>query len=257
MALHFRVLKVLNSMLLKAGMKLVKLPREQLIPDTLPDEDLYGRPENQYLLFQPWNSPCNKVWFRKEVTRNTMLSRQKLYYMLRLMEHALSLPGDVFEAGVGSGGSARLMIDLIEANRCSKQLWLLDTFKGYQNIHPAKDGTHVKTSDCRCNSLEDVKKLLQSDRCQIHFVEGIIPDTLVKVESQQFCFAHIDVNLYEPTKASFEFVLSRLCKSGVIVFDDYNWPATYGARQAIDEVCAQHKLQPISVPASTQAFLIR
>ena len=244
-------------MLQKAGLKLVKLPKDQLIPSTLPDEVLYSRPESQYLLFRPWNSQSLDVWLRKEVTNNTMLSRQKLYYILSLMEHTLGLEGDVLEAGVGNGGSARLLLDLIEATKSPKQLWLLDTFEGYKNIHPSKDGTHVKTNDCRCNSLQDVKKLLKSEECRVQFIEGVIPNTLVKVQSQHFSFAHIDVNLYEPTKTSFEFVLNRLTKGGVIIFDDYNWPATYGARLAIDEVCAQYKLRPISVPDSTQAFLIK
>jgi hypothetical protein len=50
---------------------------------------------------------------------------------------------------------------------------------------------------------------------------------------------HIDVNLnlYEPTLAATEFCLERLVPGGVIVFDDYCWPLTYGARTAIDEAC--------------------
>ena len=42
-----------------------------------------------------------------------------------------------------------------------------------------------------------------------------------------------------------------------MVFDDYNWPATVGARRAIDEVCGARGRTVVSVPESTQAFLLQ
>jgi hypothetical protein len=43
----------------------------------------------------------------------------------------------------------------------------------------------------------------------------------------------------------------------MIVFDDYNWPACYAARQAIDVACREFKQELISLPESTQAVLFR
>jgi hypothetical protein len=63
--------------------------------------------------------------------------------------------------------------------------------------------------------------------------------------------------LYEPTLTASDFVLQRLTNGGIILFDDYCWPATYGARRAIEELCAGNRQEVICVPESTQAFLIK
>lgn len=136
-------------------------------------------------------------------------------------------------------------------------MWLLDTFAGYQKVDSSKDGQHMHLNDCRCSSQEEVKRLLADQAPDVHIIQGLIPHTLEQVTADKLCFAHIDVNLYEPTLTASNFVLERLVHGGIILFDDYCWPATYGARRAIDEVCAKHHQDIICVPESTQAFLIR
>jgi len=65
------------------------------------------------------------------------------------------------------------------------------------------------------------------------------------------------VNLHQPTRAATEFCWDRLVPGGIMVFDDYGWPATFGARTAIDEVCAARGAEVICLPETTQAFLIK
>lgn len=249
--------QLINTLLRPLRFELVRLPPGQVIPPELPEAALYRRPENFHRLYQPWHGPELERWFTPEVRDNTLLSRQKLYFLLRMVEQTLAVPGDLFEAGAGSGGSGRLMLDVLRARDCRKRMWLLDTFAGYQKVDPAKDGAHVRVNDCRCRSFADVERLLQNDTNEVRLIQGLIPGTLAQVTTDAISCAHIDVNLHEPTKAALEFVLARLSRGGVVVFDDYNWPATYGARQAIDEVCARHGLSAVSLPESTQAFLLR
>jgi hypothetical protein len=136
-------------------------------------------------------------------------------------------------------------------------MWLLDTFEGYQAIDSAKDGTHIKIADCKGKQMEDVSALLENPIVPIELIPGLIPETLGKVRSQQICFAHIDVNLHEPTAASTQFCLDRMPAGGIILFDDYGWPATYGARTAIQEIVQRNHQELVCVPESTQAFLIK
>lgn len=247
----------INGLLKPAGIELVRLPRRQMMPAELPDPALYTGPEDYHRLFRPWRGAEFDRWFTPAVTDNTMLSRQKLYFLLRMVQQTLGVPGDIFEAGAGSGGSGRLMLEVLRSHRSAKALWLLDTFEGYQKVDPAKDGAHMQVNDCKCRSFEDVTRLLANDTNAVHLVKGLIPGTLAQVTAPAISFAHIDVNLHEPTKAALEFALGRLSRGGVIVFDDFNWPATYGARQAIEEVCARHRLPVISLPESTQAFVVK
>jgi SAM-dependent methyltransferase len=247
---------ILNRLLKPAGWELARLPR-QVIPPDLPDAEAYSGPEHHARMFRPWQAASFRRRLTPEVTANTMLSHQKLYFLSRMLEQTLGVPGDVFEAGAGSGGSGRLMLDLLRERKSTKRLWLLDTFAGYQRVDADRDGSHMRVHDCRCAGVDDVRALLANDTNDVRLVPGLIPGTLAEVDAPALSFAHIDVNLYEPTRAALEFVLDRLQPGGAVVFDDYNWPATMGARRAIDDVCAARGRSVISLPESTQAFLLQ
>jgi hypothetical protein len=249
--------QVIQKSLKRAGYQLQPFNRGQLIPREIPDPALYSGPEDWSLLFRPWRGSDYDRWFTAEIVQNTMLSRQKLYFLLKLFGLTVGLEGDVFEAGVGSGGSARLMLDRLIRAKSTKSMWLLDTFAGYQKVDSAKDGKHVQLNQCKCHSKEEVGRLLANDHIATNLIAGLIPASLAEVKAKIFSFAHIDVNLYEPTLTATDFVLARLVKGGVILFDDYSWPATYGARRAIDEICSLKGQEVICVPESTQAFLMK
>jgi hypothetical protein len=46
---------------------------------------------------------------------------------------------------------------------------------------------------------------------------------------------HIDVDMFEPTKAALEFFWDQVVPGGVIVCDDYNSSIFEGANRAVDE----------------------
>lgn len=231
--------------------------RHQVIPQHIPDPALYAGPEDFSRLYRPWLGRELQNLVTPEVLANTMLSPQKLYYLVKLLRLALAQPGDVFEAGAGSGGSARLMIHCLLAAAQPRRLWVLDTFEGYQKVDAQRDGAHVQLNQCRCHSRAEVAALLANPAVDVRVIQGLIPGTLAQVNTEAIAFAHIDVNLHEPTLAATEFCLARMPRGGVIVFDDYGWPATYGARTAIDEACARARQEVIAVPESTQGFLIK
>jgi hypothetical protein len=249
--------RFVKAALYRVGIGIYPVNRRQTLPSKIPDLDCYTGPEDYSRLFRPWRSPDFLQLLRPEVRMNSMLSPQKLYTLRQMLLATLKFDGDIFEAGTCSGGSARLMLDATLAANRPKTFWLLDTFAGYQKIDAARDGAHVRIADCRGNSLNEVRNLLQPSPRPVHLVPGLIPDSLSAVTTEKLCFAHIDVNLHEPTRAATEFCLERMASGGIILFDDYNWPATYGAREAIDEIAAKWNHPVVSLPESTQAFLIR
>jgi O-methyltransferase len=251
------LLRALQIPLTRMGYQIAPFSRSQIIPDTIPDPDLYCGPEDFSRLFRPWLGKEFKRVLTPQVTGSTMLSAQKLYWLLSLCRQTLTLDGDIFEAGVASGGSARLMLDCLLKQRISKSMWLLDTFQGYQKVDRQNDGAHVRIDQCRGTSKEEVQRLLSNDTVSVNLIQGLIPATLANVNTNKLAFAHIDVNLYEPTLAATQFCLERLTPGAIMLFDDYSWPATYGARKAIDEACAKAGRTIICVPESTQAFLIQ
>jgi O-methyltransferase len=249
--------RILNPLLKRAGYILQPFNRGQVVPAHLSDPESYARPEDFSRLYRPWLNSEATRWLTSEIQANTMLSRQKLYMLRKLLAVALRVEGDVFEAGAGSGGSAKLLVDYLAEREAKKTVWVLDTFEGYQKIDPIHDGSHVKLHQCRCKTVDEVRALLKNQKISVHLVKGLIPGTLVEVGAEKIAFAHIDVNLYEPTLAATEFCLQRMPVGGCIVFDDYGWPATYGARKAIDAACERFNQEVICVPETTQAFLIR
>lgn len=238
------------------GYTIKPVNRHQVFPSELQNSDSYAQPADFSRLYRPWTTANYEDILTPAVLRNTMLSRLKLYFLTGLLSQISHLPGDILEAGCGSGGSTRAIANVLKKQRRIKPLWILDTFAGYDNVDEKKDGTHVHTGDCKCASKEEVRQLLSDyDGCT-HLIEGSIPTTLQHVAAKSLAFAHIDVNLYEPTKEATRFCLEKMSVGGIILFDDYGWPATFGAKAAIDEVVSSFGLSVLCIPESTQAFLI-
>ena len=244
-----------NRLLLPVGLELVRR-HPQVIPDPLPDDALYTGPEDFNRLFRPWRDPALDRWLTPAVLGHTMLSRQKLYTLMQCVRLTRGVEGDLFEAGTGSGGAARLMLDVSRELGLHRKGWFLDTFAGYQKIDTV-DGTHVAIEQCRLAPRDQVVELLRDPAAEVHVIAGLIPATLAEVHTATLAFAHIDVNLHEPTATATAFCLERLARGGIMVFDDYNWPACYAARQAIDDACRRFGQEVISLPESTQALLFK
>jgi O-methyltransferase len=67
---------------------------------------------------------------------------------------------------------------------------------------------------------------------------------------------HVDVDLYEPTRACLEYFYPRMAAGGIILCDDYGTPAFPGARRAWLEFCEGAKLGFIALPTG-QSVLVK
>ena len=68
--------------------------------------------------------------------------------------------------------------------------------------------------------------------------------------------AHIDVDIYEPTLASCAFFYPRMTPGGILLFDDYGFPACRGEKEAVDSFFADKPESVITLP-SGQALVIK
>ena len=59
-------------------------------------------------------------------------------------------------------------------------------------------------------------------------------------KSKKIKLCHIDVNTYNATKSSFEFVKKKIVKNGVIIFDDYGIHSTQGVKRYVDSIMKKH-----------------
>jgi O-methyltransferase len=77
---------------------------------------------------------------------------------------------------------------------------------------------------------------------------GWTPGVFGQADLEHLCFAHIDVDLYEPTRASIEFFYPRLVPGAVLVCDDYGLTTCPGATRAMDEYMSERPERILHCP---------
>lgn len=156
-----------------------------------------------------------------------------------------TVDGDFWECGVYRGGSAKL---ILSAN--PRRLLLFDTFAGFENVSAADapgvvNGRMFYSDD----AAKEVSDFLNSDFISIH--KGPIPTSFIGLQNSKIAFAHVDLDLYLPTRDALQFIWKRAVNGGVIVVDDYGDPDWPGVKKAVDEIVGQ---APILVE-NTQAVI--
>jgi O-methyltransferase len=70
----------------------------------------------------------------------------------------------------------------------------------------------------------------------VELLAGRVPRGHRAVDSDRnFRLCHCDVDVYQSAKDVFDWVWPRLAPGGVIVFDDYGFPACPGVTKFVDE----------------------
>lgn len=93
-------------------------------------------------------------------------------------------------------------------------------------------------------NISSVHGLSDEDVHDLVLVKGWIPDSFSEFDfSPGIALLHIDVDLYEPYKASLEILWDFVLPGGLVILDEYDlgrdtekWP---GAKKAIDEFTAK------------------
>ena len=139
--------------------------------------------------------------------------------ILAWVRSAVKLDGDLAEAGVLAGGSARLIC----AAKGSAPLHLFDVFdtlRGHGTLTAQEQAVREYFTGVE-SSLEQVQALL-SPYAEVHFHPGLLPGAAEAVADRRFSFVHLDLDLAEGTAAALEFFYPRLVPGGVLIGDDYN-----------------------------------
>jgi O-methyltransferase len=179
----------------------------------------------------------------------------QLLFSLARSVNVRGLPGDSAECGVRFGKSSFFILNgLSDAERAHH---LCDSFEGLSRPAAVDAERYARRNGWREGDLaadERVTRAKLNDFPQCRFHRGWIPECFAGMENLSFAFVHIDVDLYAPTLAAFEFFYPRLVRGGVMVCDDYGFVSCPGARKAVDEFFANRKDVPIELP-SGQALI--
>lgn len=206
-----------------------------------------------------WNPPAKSI-HRRERTFN--LAQYFLY--------SSRLPGRQVECGVFNGCSA---LACCLARRAAEPafkgagLHLVDSFEGL-SAPRAEDWFQIGASPGQAAgsapplwprnafkaSIDDVRPAF-ADFPDAELHKGWIPKVLEQLPEDRWSFVHIDVDLYEPTRACLEYFLPRLVAGGVILCDDYGSLMFPGAARAWDEMLLARGMSFVELPTG-QSVLV-
>lgn len=164
-------------------------------------------------------------------------SRRRFLKALAEILNGYERDAAVAEAGVFRGEFAKW----INAYFPERTLHLFDTFEGFdsrdiltevkQSFSNAQEVTYLKDTSIRLV----MDKMPHPDRVQVH--KGYFPETTEGLQSS-FCFANLDLDLFDPTYRGLYYFKDRMTQKGVILVHDYYWlyeeGAYMGVRPAVD-----------------------
>lgn len=188
--------------------------------------------------YTPWVLDAEFIELQSRIKGFTLvdLNKQYLTYSYIRQLAKLKVEGDYLEVGVWRGGlSALIGMTFNKFSPLKRILYLADTYEGMpktvsqDNFY--KGGELADTSEA---VVEDLFK-----RCNVSNVKilkGYFPqDTSMLIDSDKFAYVHIDVDIYESAKNTFDWAWPKVSQYGMIVFDDYGYSSTEGVTKFIDD----------------------
>jgi len=194
-----------------------------------------------------------------------MTSPARLTALCRALEYvaANEIAGSIVECGVWRGGSMMAVADTLRRLRShDRDLYLFDTFSGMpppQECDRRYDGvpaaallqeTDRNTDDvwalCHLEKVRSAMQRIAYDPGRIHFVKGMIEDTVPRQAPDTIALLRLDTDWYESTRHELVHLFPRLAVGGVLIIDDYGF--WQGSRRAVDEYLAENRIPLLLCP---------
>lgn len=183
------------------------------------------------------------------------------------------IEGDLIECGVYRGGQIMAMMMAMNNLNSKRDIYLYDTFQGlpepeeWEKSIKGKKAIQkynkTKTGDgfsdwCRA-SIDEVKEnlsLIPYDENHIHFVKGMVEDTLKDSSHDKIALLRLDTDFYSSTKIELEVLFPKLVSGGVLIIDDYNYWS--GSKKAVNEYFEKNNLKlKLKNRTGSGAFMIK
>jgi O-methyltransferase len=166
--------------------------------------------------------------------------------IMSLVDAVGKVPGDLAEVGVGSGASAKM----IAARAPQRTLHLFDTFEGLPDPS-AVDSSRFRKGQYR-HSHEDVRMYMREANAWIY--KGAFPQSAREIGFARFALVHLDVDLYEATKAGLEWFYPRMNPGAMLICHDYD--TSDGVNAAFQEFFAD-KPEPYFDLVGSQCMFVK
>jgi len=153
----------------------------------------------------------------------TLITDDRLQELIRLCKTTPD-KWPIVEVGVYKGGSLKVLAD----NFPERKVIGIDNFEGMPEEYWTKDEIH-QPGDFNDTSYEAVQQYVNNEN--VTLIKTLFPSAKLKLK--KFSFVHLDIDFYKSMKACLEWFAPKMAKGGVIVCDDYGWPACPGVAKAL------------------------
>jgi hypothetical protein len=169
--------------------------------------------------------------------------RWRVHIALWVGRTAAKLPGDFVECGVNYGFiSSAMMLDL-NWDSLGKTYYLLDRFDGFR-----KRGFYV-------DNVETVQANFAKNWKNFRIVQGMIPETLARIDSSKIAYLHLDLNVPEVEAAALKLLWPRLVDGAMVLMDDYAYVGS-NTKSAYEKILDLKVFDIASLPTG-QGLLIK
>jgi predicted O-methyltransferase YrrM len=147
----------------------------------------------------------------------------------------LAGPGIFLEVGTFRGGTALHLCNAIRHRNAA--FYCFDPFEkaGFESMSDLDKC--FKPDNFTQTQFESVVKMLSSHP-NARAVQGFFPAAAEGLDLRDIAFCHLDVDIYDATKRSLEYLAPRLAPGGLIILDDFHHLQTPGVNKAVAEFLA-------------------
>lgn len=171
----------------------------------------------------------------------TFLRFERLFVLWQAIRNVARLGLPAVEVGSYRGGSSYFIASAFRAFGAEDiPIHVIDTFEGHlvSEIDEEID-TYHKPGMFTETSFEEVRKYLSVfNNVTVHKMSS--SQMAGRLPEMTYSFAHVDVDIYLPTKECLDYFIPRLATGGVIVVDDFEARKCPGVKKAIEETVRKY-----------------
>lgn len=170
----------------------------------------------------------------------------RTFLTMQMFLQAKHLGGDVIELGVARGDTTFPLSALMRTWTSDKKLYACDTFSGLPYDDAIVSSEMCKKGEMNCGEIFYNILALRKDT-NIVPIKGLVEDTLIpQLGDKKFCFAWVDMDLYQPTSFAYKFLEDRMVMGGIIGFHDYKFHRCPGVEKVVDSEVNKDKYRVVS-----------
>ena len=144
--------------------------------------------------------------------------------------------GDILICGTARGGDVMALRRYLKDP--DRHITVIDSFEGLSEANPQDLGTIKWKKGNFAYPVKQYKEFFRLTNTklpdEIHKL-WITPENLFKVKRRNLALLFVDVDLYEPARACYEYFVPWVMSNGLVLTHDYGFEGTPGVKIAAEE----------------------